>query len=161
MDNVWNILHKEVPTRIDEFKMSLDACVTNITAIRSLLSSKAQKYDKLDQLDEMMRVVSANREMLQIENYLKGVLENLDGIESVELTEESIENTEDNTVIIEETLIEEDEEAVEEELADEKTDYSQYLVDQTIAYKLTEDFKNTSPCAFSFDGEKYLVDNWY
>ena len=36
MDNVWNILHKEVPTRIDEFKMSLDACVTNITAIRSL-----------------------------------------------------------------------------------------------------------------------------
>lgn len=161
MDNVWDVLQKEVPTRIDEFKMSLDACVTNITAIRALLSSKAQKYDKLDQLDEMMCVVSANREMLQIENYLKSVIENLDGIESVELTEESMENTEDNSVIIEETLIEEDEEAVEEELADEKTDYSQYLVDQSIAYKLTEDFKNTSPCAFSFDGEKYLVDNWY
>ena len=78
VDNVWNILQKEVPTRIDELITSLNTCASNINAIRALLSSKAQKYDKLDQLDEMMRVVSANREMLQIENYLNALISNLD-----------------------------------------------------------------------------------
>ena len=161
MDNVWDILHKEVPTRIDELISSLNTSVSNITAIRALLSSKAQKYDKLDKLDEMMQVVSANKEMLQIENYLKGIIENIDGVELVESIEDIVETVADEDMSVIEEVIEEDEEAVEEELEDEKTDYSQYLVDQTIAYKLTEDFKNTSPCAFSFDGEKYLVDNWY
>ena len=158
MENVWDVLQREVPTRIDELIASINACTTNITAIRALLSSKAQKYDKLDQLDEMMQVVSANKEMLQIENYLKGIIDNLECVEPVEVSEDTVAD-EDMSVI--EEVIEEDEEAVEEELEDEKIDYSQYLVDQTIAYKLTEDFKNTSPCAFSFDGEKYLVDNWY
>ena len=72
MENVWDVLQKEVPTRIDELILSLDTCVTNITAIRALLSSKAQKYDKLDQFDEAMQVMRANKEMLQIENYLNG-----------------------------------------------------------------------------------------
>ena len=77
VDNVWDVLQKEVPTRIDELILSLNTCATNVTAIRALLSSKAQKYDKLDQFDEAMQVMRANKEMLQIENYLNGVIENL------------------------------------------------------------------------------------
>ena len=162
VDNVWDVLQKEVPTRIDELITSLNTCASNINAIRALLSSKAQKYDKLDQLDEMMRVVSANREMLQIENYLNALISNLDNSVPMELTEGLDENVEDvNDTLMDEDIVEEDEETVEEDLADDKADYSQYLVDQSIPYKLTEDFKNTSPCAFSFEDEKYLVDNWY
>lgn len=162
MENVWDVLKKEVPTRIDELILSLNACATNITAIRALLSSKAQKYDKLDQLDEAMQVMSANREMLQIENYLNDVIAKLNNLEQAENVENVSEVAEsDNNVAFTEESVEEDDDEVEEELADEKTDYTQYLVDQTIPYKLAEDFKNTSPCAFSFDGEKYLVDNWY
>lgn len=162
VENVWDVLQKEVPTRIDELISSLSVCATNITAIRALLSSKAQKYDKLDQFDEAMQVMQANKEMLQIENYLNGVIVNLKNLEQAEITEiiSEVEENDNDTACTEES-VEDDEEAVEEELADEKTDYTQYLVDQTIPYKLTEDFKNTSPCAFSFDGEKYLVDNWY
>ena len=91
MENVWDVLQKEVPTRIDELISSLNACATNITAIRALLSSKAQKYDKLDQFDEAMQVMRANKEMLQIENYLNGVIENLNGSnaqKSIELSDE-------------------------------------------------------------------------
>lgn len=162
MENVWDVLQKEVPTRIDELKLSLNTCATNITAIRALLSSKVQKYDKLDQLDEAMQVMNANREMLRIENYLNDIIANLNNSVQVELLEGLNANVEDDSnSTINEEIIEEDEEAVDEESADEKTDYTQYLVDQTIPYKLTEDFKNTSPCAFSFEGEKYLVDNWY
>ena len=72
------------------------------------------------------------------------------------------ENVEDvNDTLMDEDIVEEDEETVEEDLADDKTDYSQYLVDQSIPYKLTEDFKNTSPCAFSFEDEKYLETDEY
>lgn len=162
MEKVWDTLQNEVPTRIDELISSLNTSVTNIIAIRALLSSKVQKYDKLDQLDEAMQVMRANKEMLQIENYLKDIIANLDNSVSVESSDGLDETVEDDgSSSIDEDIAEEDDEAVEEELADEKTDYSQYLVDQSIPYKLTEDFKNTSPCAFSFDGEKYLVDNWY
>ncbi len=162
VDNVWEVLQKEVPTRIDELISSLNTCASNINAIRALLSSKAQKYDKLDQFDEAMQVMRANKEMLQIENYLNALISNLDNSVPMELTEELDENIEDvDVTLMDEDIVEEDEESVEEELADEKTDYSQYLVDQSIPYKLTEDFKNTSPCAFSFEDEKYLVDNWY
>lgn len=149
MENVWDILQKEVPTRIGELTSSLNACVNNITAIRALLSSKAQEYNKLDQLDETKQVMNANREMLQIESYLYSIIGNLNNLEKVGSTQIISDIEEDN------------EDAVEEEIADEKTDYTQYLVNKTVAYKLTEDFKNTSPYAFSFDGEKYLVDNWY
>lgn len=162
VENVWDVLQREIPTRIDELISSLNTCATNVTAIRALLSSKVQKYDKLDQLDEAMQVMNANREMLKIENYLNGIIANLNNSVQVQFSEETnaIEE-DDNSMLLEEDIVEDDEDAVEEEIADEKTDYSQYLVDQTIPYKLTEDFKNTSPCAFSFDGEKYLVDNWY
>ncbi len=152
MDNVWDVIKREAPTRIDELVMSLNVCATNITAVRALLRSKAQKYDKLDQLDEAMQVMNANREMLQIENYLKEVMNNFNNSEPTE---------NNSSTVFTEKNIEDDEDEIEEELADERIDYTQYLVDQSIPYKLAEDFKNTSPYAFSFDGEKYFVDNWY
>lgn len=159
MENVWDILQKEVPTRIDKLTSSLNTSLTNINAIRALLSSKAQKYVKLDQLDEAMQVMRANKEMLQIENYLNDIIANLNNSVQVESSEIISDITEDDkNALIEGDF---DEDVVDEEMADEKTDYSQYLVDKTVPYNLTEDFKNTSPYAFSFDGEKYLVDNWY
>lgn len=161
VDNVWDVLQKEVPTRIDELISSLNTCASNINAIRALLSSKAQKYDKLDQLDEMMRVVSANREMLQIENYLNGVIENLNssvGQESIDVLGEATTEVEEAT--IDEYIIEEDEEFDEEESIDEKTDYSQYLVDNTIAYPVSKNLENTTPYSFSFFGETYRVSNY-
>lgn len=161
MENVWDVLQKEVPTRIDELILSLNMCATNITAIRALLSSKAQKYDKLDQFDEAMQVMRANKEMLQIENYLNGVIENLNGStvqKSIEVLDEDA--TEVDEAIIDEYIIEEDEDFNEEELVDEKTDYSQYLVDNTIAYPVSKNLENTTPYSFSFFGETYRVSNY-
>ena len=161
MENVWDVLQKEVPTRIDELSLSLNACVTNITAIRALLSSKAQKYDKLDQLDEEMQVIRANKELLQIENYLNGVIENLNGSnaqKSIELSDEEATEVEEATT--DEYIIEEDEDFDEEESVDEKTDYSQYLVDNTIAYPVSKNLENTTPYSFSFFGETYRVSNY-
>lgn len=161
MENVWDVLQKEVPTRIDELSLSLNACVNNITAIRALLSSKAQKYDKLDQLDEAMQVMRANKEMLQIENYLNGVIENLNGSTVQKSTEVSDgDATEVDEATIDEYIIEEDEDFDEEELIDEKTDYSQYLVDNTIAYPVSKNLENTTPYSFSFFGETYRVSNY-
>lgn len=161
VDNVWDVLQKEVPTRIDELISSLNTCATNVTAIRALLSSKAQKYDKLDQFDEAMQVMRANKEMLQIENYLNGVIENLNssvGQESIDVLGEATTEVEEAT--IDEYIIEEDEEFDEEESIDEKTDYSQYLVDNTIAYPVSKNLENTTPYSFSFFGETYRVSNY-
>lgn len=161
MENVWDVLQKEVPTRIDELSLSLNTCVTNITAIRALLSSKAQKYDKLDQLDEEMQVIRANKELLQIENYLNGVLEKLNDSSVLETDKVICESiVEENTTDFEDCVIEEDEECEDDELADEKTDYSQYLVDNTIAYPVSKNLENTTPYSFSFMGETYRVSNY-
>ena len=161
VDNVWDVLQKEVPTRLDELITSLNTCASNINAIRALLSSKAQKYDKLDQFDEAMQVMRANKEMLQIENYLNGVIENLNssvGQKSIDVLGEDTTEVEEAT--IDEYIIEEDEEFDEEELVDEKTDYSQYLVDNTIAYPVSKNLENTTPYSFSFFGETYRVSNY-
>ena len=161
MENVWDVLQKEIPTRIDELISSLNACATNITAIRALLSSKAQKYDKLDQLDEEMQVIRANKELLQIENYLNGVLEKLNDSSMQETNEVICESiVDENTTDFEDDVIEEDEECEDDELADEKTDYSQYLVDNTIAYPVSKNLENTTPYSFSFMGETYRVSNY-
>ena len=154
-------MQKEVPTRLDELITSLNTCASNINAIRALLSSKAQKYDKLDQFDEAMQVMRANKEMLQIENYLNGVIENLNssvGQKSIDVLGEDTTEVEEAT--IDEYIIEEDEEFDEEELVDEKTDYSQYLVDNTIAYPVSKNLENTTPYSFSFFGETYRVSNY-
>lgn len=161
VDNVWDVLQKEVPTRIDELISSLNTCATNVTAIRALLSSKAQKYDKLDQFDEAMQVMRANKEMLQIENYLNGVIENLNSSvrqESIDVLGEATTEVEEAT--IDEYIIEDDEEFDEDESIDEKTDYSQYLVDNTIAYPVSKNLENTTPYSFSFFGETYRVSNY-
>ena len=161
MEKVWDILQREVPTRIDELRTSLEVCITNITAIRALLSSKAQKYDKLDRLDEMMQVVSANKEMLQIENYLNSVLANLKNLmsqEKVEVSDEVV--TENDVMTVGEYLIEDEEDYDDEELVDEKIDYSQYLVDNTIAYPVSKDLENTTPYSFSFFGKIYRVSSY-
>ena len=161
MENVWDILQKEVPTRIDELNSSLNACAANISSIRALLSSKAQKYDKLDQYDEAMQVMRANKEMLQIEKYLNGVIENLNSCIVQESEKVSNENmTEDDTLAGDEYIIEDEEGFDEEDLFDEKTDYSQYLVDNTIAYPVSKNLENTTPYSFSFLGETYRVSNY-
>lgn len=67
---------------------------------------------------------------------------------------------EENTTDFEDCVIEEDEECEDDELADEKTDYSQYLVDNTIAYPVSKNLENTTPYSFSFMGETYRVSNY-
>ena len=161
MDNVWDVLQKEVPAYIDELNMSLNTCVTNVTAIRAILSSKARKYDKLDQFDEAVQVMHANKEMLQIENYLNCVIENLNGSimqKSTEVLDGDV--TEVDEVTIDGYIIEEDEDFDVEELVDEKTDYRQYLVDNTISYPVSKNLENTTPYSFSFLGSTYRVSNY-
>ena len=119
VDNVWDVLQKEVPTRIDELISSLNTCATNVTAIRALLSSKAQEYNKLDQFNETKQVMNANKEMLEIESYLYGIIGNLNNLGKEESSQIISDIVEDDNGI---SLVEDDEDAVEEEIADEKTD---------------------------------------
>ena len=62
------------------------------------------------------------------------------------MTCESI--VEENITDFEDGVIEEDEECEEDGLADEKTDYSQYLVDNTIAYPVSKIWRTLHLIAF-------------
>lgn len=153
MQKLTEFLLKETPGHADELFNALNTSVEAIANTRVLLNDIAAHLVQDEKYDEISPYRDAVAELNNISSYIGEI------IEGVEIKNKSEEDTD--------SIIEEDENAIEEEIEDEneiaegKVDYTKYLVDQTIPYKITENFVNTSPCAFSLDGEKYLTGNWY
>lgn len=137
---IWEILRRETPTRVDEINSALQNCIDTIENTRVLLQDKVIKYTNLEKNKEAIGLLQVREKLLDIKNYLEGV-------KCGEVfTQNEVEMPTGNTVLIEES----------EELDDDE----KYLVDQTIPYKLDEDFANTKPCAFELQGKKYPAKNF-
>ena len=142
---IWEILKRETPTRVDEINIALQNCIDSIENTKNLLQSKSIKYWNMDKTSEVIELAQAIDELVKMKEH----------IESIKCSDISISQTAEElpintTMPVEE--IEPDEEAIDD---DEK-----YLVDKTIPYKLSEDFMNTKPCAFELQGTKYAVRNF-
>lgn len=83
-------------------------------------------------------------ELLKIEESIKNFVNHMDSAEMQKDT--SSEGTEDTCNITHQKG---------------EINYAKYQVDKSISYPISEDFKHTSPYAFTFEGRKYLVDSWY
>lgn len=144
--DIWEVLKRETPTRVDEINLALQNCIDTIENTRVLLQDKSNKYADRDNDDKAMELLAVRKELYKIMQHLQ----NAKGgdISTPQMVEETPINP--TTMPIEEA--EPDEEEIDD---DEK-----YLVDQTIPYKLSEDFMNTKPCAFELQGTKYAVRNF-
>ena len=140
---LWEILKRETPTCVDEINLALQSCIDVIENARVLLSDKTKKYMDLEKSQRAIELIKAREELLGIKNY----------IECVKCGDTSTARAIEKTPINIDVPIEDDTE--QDEIDDEK-----YLVDQTIPYKLNEDFMNTKPCAFELKGVKYEVRNF-
>lgn len=141
MENAWEILKREAPTRYDEINLALQNCADAIENTRVLLSDKSKKYMDLEKSQEAIELIKVREKLLDIKNCIESIK---DGKMSVQQVKEDL-----STNVTATSEMEQEEEEIGEE--------EKYLVDPTIPYKLTEDFANTKPCAFQLQGIKYEV----
>lgn len=156
MNNLMEFLQKEVPNNAEDLNNSIDTTLEIIERTRATLSDKymsiAKNYFKDKNSDEIINnFENADKQLSNFQHKLQNFLDN------------KIEET----VVLEETIIEENEnedipedEKEEIEEREGKIDYKKYLVDNKKPYPLSADFENTTPDSFSFKGEKQKVKNY-
>lgn len=149
MHKLIEFLFNEMPDYTDELISALNTTADAIGNIRAAITDMIPTlWRQKERRNDISNFDVMDKELENIENYLSSFLSDLD-VSLLSEIEEKIDK-----------IIEEETNA-EKEKATERINYNKYLVDNTIPYKLLEDFKNTSPYAFTFDGSQYLVDSWY
>lgn len=142
---IWEVLKREMPTSADEINLAIQNCIDTIENARVLLSNKSKSYIDLQKTQEAIEMVQVTEELLNIKSYMENI--KCEDVSALEETQEMLINN--NIKLIEET-------ASDEEIDDN----IKYLVDQTIPYKLSEDFTYTAPCDFMLQGEKYSASSF-
>ena len=149
MHQLIKFLSNEMPDYIDDFISVLTATVESIENIRDAITDIIPTlWNQKERRKDINTFDAMDKELENIKNYINLYLVEMDSSILSEIAEKLDE------------IIEEESE-MDNVVNTEKTDYSKYLVDKTIPYKLLDDFKNTSPYAFTFEGIQYLVDSWY
>lgn len=142
--DIWEVLKRETPTCVDEINLALQNCIDTIENTKNLLQDKSIKYMNMDK---------TTVELAQAMDKLRKMKDNIEGMKHGDISTPQIV---EETPVSPTTMPIEEAEPDEEEIDDDE----KYLVDQTIPYKLSEDFMNTKPCAFELQGTKYAVRNF-
>lgn len=137
MDKLMEFLQKEVPSNAGDLNDSINNILEIIERIRAALATKVTRLFQ-DGEDEFDVFTDANKQLGNIEKYLKGLIEN--EIESIQ-RQNDLENI-DNQLII------------------NRPNYDSFKVDDKVPHNLDEDFINKRPIGFSLEGKKYSVRNW-
>lgn len=150
MHKLIEFLSNEMPDYADELISALNTAAESVGNIRDAITDmiptlwkQRERRKDINDYDDM------DKELECIESYLKSFLSDMDSTILSNIDAKLDE------------IIEEEENETESSTTTVKIDYNKYLVDKTVPYKLLDDFKNTSPYAFTFDGIQYLVDSWY
>ena len=150
MHKLIEFLSNEMPDYADELISALNTTAESVGNIRDAITDMIPTlWKQRERRKDINDYDDIDKELECIENYLKSFLSDMDSTILSNIDAKLDE------------IIEEEENENESNTTAVRVDYNKYLVDKTLPYKLLDDFKNTSPYAFTFDGIQYLVDSWY
>lgn len=139
MENLIEFLQKEVPSNAGDLNNSINTTLEIIERTRAAVSGSVPKLYQNGRHDEVSNFTNADRQLMEIENYLKGFV----GITHINNSEEQLPREKECNQTVE-----------------IKPNYDSYKVDETEPHNLDEDFTNKRPICFSLEGKKYSVRNW-
>lgn len=139
MDKLMEFLQKEVPSNAGDLNDSINNTLEIIERTRAALAAKVTRLFQ-DGEDEFTIFTEANKQLGNIEKYLKNLIDNTC---SEQKQNEEIKNNLSNKIT----------DAV-------KPDYDSCKIDETKPYNLDADFSRKRPIGFTFEGKKYNVQNW-
>lgn len=131
-------LHKEVPSNAGDLNNSLKDTLEIIERTRAAVEGQVSKLFQNGRHDEVNNFTDADRQLMNIENYLRGLVDN-----TVVINEKTNNNAVEKTTVTK-----------------PKTDYDACKVDDTKSYSLDADFSKKRPVAFIFEGKRYDVQSW-
>jgi len=138
-NKLMEFLQKEVPSNAGDLNNSINTTLEIIERTRAAVSGSVPKLYQNGRHDEVNNFTNADRQLMEIENYLRGFVRTGNTISSQK--QASIEKLSNQTI-------------------ESKTNYDSYKVDETEPHNLDEDFANKRPTCFSLEGKKYSVRNW-
>lgn len=139
MDKLMEFLQKEVPSNAGDLNSSINNTLEIIERTRAALASKVTRLFQ-DGESEFTKFTKANRELADIENFLKDFICDVQ-IEPSVTPQIDIEGDKNQKVF-------------------DKPDYDAFRVDDKTPHYLYEDFTNKRPVAFSLEGTRYPVRDW-
>lgn len=153
MKNIADFLIKEMPSHIKEIQNDFEHLYNRLDNTQSEIEEKlplfkgnyakiGEYYSMAQELDEIKKQLQKIQELFSIEKH------------SVKETSYEELSTKEIPVV--------DKNWYKEDLlnVNERINYNDYRVNDTVPYSLSEDFKHKRPAAFKFDGERYTVKDW-
>lgn len=138
MDKLIDFLKNEIPSNACDLNNSINLTLEILDRTRAAVMGKINKLARSGKHDEAREFFDADEQLMNIENYLRGFIENI----PIETSKEQFTNS--NGI----------------EMPINKPDYNSYKVDNTEPHYLDEDFTNKRPIGFTLEGRKYQVRNW-
>lgn len=138
-NKLMDFLQKEVPSNASDLNNSINSTLEIIDRTRAAIMGRMNKLARSGRHNDARRFFDADEQLMNIENYLKEFISDIQTGISQEQSE--INNTVNKTVV-------------------GRPDYASYKVDETEPHNLDEDFLNKKPVGFILDGKKYSVRNW-
>ena len=70
---IWEILKRETPTRVDEINIALQNCIDSIENTKNLLQSKSIKYWNMDKTSEVIELAQAIDELVKMKEHIESI----------------------------------------------------------------------------------------
>ena len=141
MSNLIDFLQEEIPSNAKDLSNSISTILDIIERNRNALASKVTKLYLDGKHDEMETFKEANKQLMELENYLKNLGNLSDKHENSISSKDNADRNEINTIT-------------------DKPNYSNRKTDDTVPHNLDEDFTNKHPEYFVLEGKRYFVRNW-
>lgn len=139
-DKLMDFLKKEVPSNAGDLNNSINNTLEIIERTRAAVIGSVPKLYQNGRHDEVNNFTDADRQLMNMENYLKDFISEIQHIQQ--------EQVESNKINAKSTV------------AKQKLDYDSCKVDDTKPYSLDADFSKKRPVAFIFEGKRYDVQSW-
>lgn len=140
MDKIMEFLQREVPSNAGDLNNSINTTLEIIERTRAAVMGTVPKLCQDGRHDEVSNFTDADKQLMNIENYLKNFVNYMITPQQEEL---EIKNPGKKSTTMK-----------------QKVDYDSCKVDDTKPYSLDADFSKKRPVAFVFEGKRYDVQSW-